>query len=193
MLRVFAIVSVLAAFGAALYFSGDYLQTWESPEPPAAAAPAPEHSKKKAKSKPARPARRAKKRSARKSAWLAELNAFCIRTLDEGEYAFDPPSTPEDVPRYIRRFERWNVRVNRQMAELVRRSGDAKATRALRGLLVQEEQLAHSMLSAAQDGDVQGMRRQMRSLLAVAKSENRLLTKLGSVDCTLPPDAFELY
>jgi hypothetical protein len=79
------------------------------------------------------------------------------------------------------------------MAELVRRSGDAKATRALRGLLVQEEQLAHSMLSAAQDGDVQGMRRQMRSLLAVAKSENRLLTKLGSVDCTLPPDAFELY
>jgi hypothetical protein len=33
----------------------------------------------------------------------------------------------------------------------------------------------------------------MRSLLAVAKSENRLLTKLGSVDCTLPPDAFELY
>jgi hypothetical protein len=192
MIRVFAIVSVLGAFAAALYFSGDYLQTWESPEPPAAAA-APERSKKKAKAKPARPARRAKKRSARKSAWLAELNAFCIRTLDEGEYAFAPPSRPEDVPRYIRRFERWNVRVNRQMAELVQRSGDAKATKALRGLFVQEEQLAHSMLSAAQNGDAQRMRRHMRSLLAVAKSENRLLTKLGSVDCTLEPDAFEAY
>jgi hypothetical protein len=193
MLRVFAIVSVLAAFGAALYFSGDYLQTWESPEPPAAAAPAPEHSKKKAKPKPARSARKAKKKSARKSAWLAELNAFCIRVLDESDYAFAPPSRPEDVPRYIRRYERWNVRVNREMAELVQRSGDAKATKALRGLFVQEEQLAHSMLAAAQNGDVQGMRSHMHSLLAVAKSENRVLTKLGSVDCTLEPDAFETY
>jgi hypothetical protein len=192
MIRVFAIVSVLGAFGAALYFSGDYLQTWESPQPPAKAAPAPP-SKKKAKAKPPRPVRKAKKESRRKGAWLADLNAFCIRVLDESDYAFAPPSRPEDVPRHIRRYERWNVRVNRQMAELVQRSGDAKATRALRGLFVQEEQLAHSMLSAAQNGDVQGMRRHMRSLLAVAKSENRVLTKLGSVDCTLEPDAFEAY
>ena len=55
----------------------------------------------------------------------------------------------------------------------------------------QEEQLAHSMLTAAQKGDVQTMRRHMRSLLAVAKAENTVLTRLGSVDCTLEPDAFE--
>jgi hypothetical protein len=191
MLRVFAIVSVLAAFGAALYFSGDYLQAWESPEPPATAAPAP-RSKKKAKAKPAHPARRAKKESRRKGAWLSELNALCIRSLDEGEVT-EPPSQPEDVPRYIRRFEARNTRLNRQAAELVQRSGDAKTTKAVRGLFDQEEQLVHGVLTAAQNGDEQQLRRHMRSLLAVGKAENRLFTRLGAVDCTLPPDAFELY
>ena len=188
MLRVFVIVCVLAAFGAGLYLSGDYLQEFEAPEPPAQAAPAPP-SKKKAK--PTHRARPAKKQARRDAAWLTELNAFCIRVLDESDYAFAPPSRPEDVPRYVRRFERWNARVNAQMLELVQRSGDAKATKTLRALMEQEEQLAHGMLTAAQNGDVQGMRRGMRSLLAVAKSENRLLTGLGSVDCTLEPDAFD--
>jgi hypothetical protein len=193
MVRVFAIVSVLAAFGAALYFSGDYLQAWESPEPQATAAPAP-HSKKKAKAKakPARPARRAKKESRRKAAWLTELNALCIRALDDG-YAMEPPSRPEDVPRYIRQFEAWNTRRNRQATMLVQRSGDAKTAKAVRGLFDQEEQLVHSVLTAAQNGDEQQMRRHMRSALAVGKAENRLFKRLGAVDCTLPPDAFELY
>jgi hypothetical protein len=83
--------------------------------------------------------------------------------------------------------------VNRQMLELVQRSGDAKTVKALRSLFDQEEQLAHSMLTAAQNGDAQGFRTAMRSLLAVAKSENRLLTRLGSVDCTLEPEAFDPY
>lgn len=194
MLRVFAVVAVLAAFGGALYFSGDYLQTWESPEPPASAAPAPRSKKKKVKAvpKPARPARRARKESRRKAAWLAQLNALCIRALDDG-YGMEPPSRPEDVPRYIRRFEATNTRRNRQAAELVQRSGDAKTTKAVRGLFDQEEQLVHSVLTAAQNGDQQQMRRHMRSLLAVGKAENRLFTRLGAVDCTLPADAFELY
>ena len=191
MLRVFAIVSVLGAFGAALYFSGDYLQTWESPEPPAGAAPAPD-SKKRTKAKPKRPARTAKKESRRKATWLAELNALCIRALDD-DLAMDPPSRPEDVPRYIRQFEATNTRRNRQAIELLRRSGDAKTTQAVRRLFDQEEQLVHSVLTAAQNGDEQQMRRHMRSALAVGKAENRLFTRLGAVDCTLPPDAFELY
>jgi hypothetical protein len=198
MLRVFAIVAVLGAFGATLYFSGDYLQAWEAPEPSAKAAPAPPEKKKakaKAMAKAKHPARKVKKRAGRESepAWLIELNAFCIRVLDDSVYAFDPPSRPEDVPRYIRRFERWNARMNRRMLELVQRSGDAKAAKTLRRLKDQEEQLAHSMLTAAQNGDGQGMRKHMRSLLAVAKLENSVLTRLGSVDCTLEPDAFELY
>lgn len=191
MLRVFAIVSVLGAFGAALYFSGDYLQTWESPEPPATAAPAP-RSKKKAKAKPARPARKVKRESRRNTAWLTELNAFCIRSLDESE-AMESPSRLEDVPRYIRRFEARNTRLNRRAAQLVQRSGDAKTAKAVRGLFDQEEQLVHSVLTAAQNGDFEQMRRHMQSLLAVGKAENRLFTRLGAVDCTLPPDAFELY
>ena len=191
MLRVFAIVAVLAAFGAALYFSGDYLQTWESPEPPATAAPAPP-SKKKSRAKPVRPARKAKKKSPRKAAWLTQLNALCIRALDDG-YGMEPPSRPEDVPRYIRRFEATNTRRNRQATELVQRSGDAKAAKAVRELFDQEEQLVHSVLTAAQNGDEQQMRRHLRAALAVGKAENRLFRRLGAVDCTLPADAFELY
>ena len=195
MIRVFAIVGVLAAFGGALYFSGDYLHAWESPEPPATAAPAPP-SKKKAKAKPkaksARLARKAKKAARRKALWLTQLNALCIRILDD-TYAMEPPSSPQDVPRYIRQFEAWNARRNRQAIELVQRSGDANTTKAVRGLFDQEEQLVHSFLTAAQNGDEQGFRRHMRSVLANGKAQNRLFTRLGAVDCTLPPDAFDLY
>jgi len=192
MLRVFAVVAVLAAFGGALYFSGDYLNAWEAPQPPAKAAPAPP-AKKKSKAKPGYRARPAKKLAGRETeaAWLTELNAFCIRSLDEMD-AIEPPSSPEDVPRYIRQFERTNTRLNRQGSQLVQRSGDAKTTKALRRLSDQEEDLVHSLLTAAQNGDVQGLRSATRSVLAVAKAENRLLTRLGAVDCTLPPDAFDL-
>jgi hypothetical protein len=195
MIRVFAIVAVLGAFGAALYFSGDYLQAWEAPEPPATAAPAPP-SKKKAKTKPkaksARPARKTKKVSWRKATWLAQLNALCIRVLDDS-YAMEPPSRPEDVPRYLRQVETWNTRRNRQATELVRQSGDAKTTKAVRELFDHEEQLVHSLLTAAQNGDLQGLRRYQRSVLAIGKAQNKLFTKLGAVDCTLPPEAFDLY
>ena len=194
MIRVFAIVAVLGAFGAALYFSGDYLQAWEAPEPPAQAAPAPD-SKKKAKAKPrakpARPARKAKKASRRKAAWLTQLNALCIRALDD-VYEMDAPSRPEDLPRYIRQYEAWNTRRNRQAIELIRRSGDAKTAKAVRDLFDQEEQLVHRFFTAAQNGDEQQMGRYMRSALAVGKAENRLFKRLGAVDCTLPPDAFQL-
>lgn len=191
MLRVLAIAGVLAAFGAALYFSGDYLQGFEAPEPPAKAAPAPP-AKKKAKAKHrAGPAKKLAGRET-EAPWLTDLNAFCIRSLDEMD-ALEPPSSREEVPRYIRQFERMNARANRQMTELVRRSGDAKTTNALRHLLDQEEEVAHSLLTAAQNGDAQGVRSATRSVFAVAKAENRLLTRLGSVDCTLEPDAFDLY
>jgi hypothetical protein len=193
MIRVFAIVAVLGAFGAALYLSGNYLQAWEAPEPPATAAPAPDSKKKakaKPKAKPARLARKAKKAARRKALWLTQLNALCIRILDDS-YAMEPPSAPEDVPRYVRRFEAWNARRNRQAIELVQRSGDAKTTKAVRGLFDQEEQLVHRFLTAAQNGDGQGFRRYMRSLLALGKEQNRLFARLGAVDCTLPPDAFD--
>ena len=191
MLRVFAIVSVLAAFGAALYFSGDYLQAWEAPEPPAKAAPAPP-AKKKTKAKPARPARRAKKEPRKKAAWLTELNALCIRILDDMD-AIEPPSSPEEVPRYLRQVKRKNTSFNRQMTEVVGRSGNTKSTKALRRLFDREEKLFHSLLTAGQNGSAQGLQKATRSVLAVAKAENRLLLRLGSVDCTLEPDAFELY
>lgn len=200
MLRVFAIAAVLAAFGATLYFSGDYLQAWETPEPPANAAPAPpakKKAKKKAKAKAKAEAKhaapKAKKLAGREgdAAWLTELNAFCIRSLDELD-AIEPPASPEEIPRYLRQLERTSTRVNRGITELVRRSGDAKTTRTLRRLFDQDEALVRDLGTAVQNGDVQGLRRTTQSAFAIAKAENRLLTRLGSIDCTLEPDAFDL-
>jgi hypothetical protein len=194
MFRLITILGVVAAFFGTLYYGGDRLEAWESPQAAveaneASGPKAKKKAKKKAKVKRRQATRKAKKR---KATWLVELNAFCIRSLDETE-AMEPPSRPEDIPRYIRRFEARNTRLNRQATEFVQRSGDAKTARAVRKLFDQEEQLVHSVLTAAQNGDEQGLRRSMRSLLAVGKSENKLFTRLGAVDCTLPPDAFELY
>ena len=187
MVRVFAIVGVLAAFGAALYFSGDYLAGFEAPEPPAKAAPAPP-----AKKKPKRAARAARKAPKREVAWLADLNLLCRRSRVAADM-IPPPSGADDVARYIREFEERNSRLNRQAAELIERSGDAKTTAALRELFAQEEQLVHRMLAAARNGDERQLRSTMGSLLAVGKSQNRLLTRLGALDCTVPPQFLDLY
>ena len=194
MFRLIAILGVVAAFFGTLYYGGDRLEAWESPQAAAKAIDASDPSLKKKAKKKAKVKRRQATRKAnkRKATWLAELNAFCIRSLDETD-AMEPPSRPEDIPRYIRRLEARNTRLNRQATRFVQRSGNAKTAKAVRRLFDHEEQLLHSVLSAAQNGDEQGLRRHMRSLLAIGKAENKLFTRLGAVDCTLPPDAFELY
>ena len=190
MLRVLAIVGVLAAFGVALYYSGDYLQEFEAPEPPANAAPAPP-SKKKAK--PKRPARRsARPAEPRKHAWRAELNALCRQTRVELEEV-PTPSNPSEVAVYLRETGRLNRRWNHQGENILRRGGNAAAANELRELFDRDEAAMQTMLTLAEKGRYQQLAAYARTLVPLAKAENRLLKRLGAVDCTVSPDEYRLY
>jgi hypothetical protein len=189
MFRLIAILGVVAAFFGTLYYGGDRLEAWESPQAAVQAIDGSDPSKKKAKSK--RRSQATRKSKPRKATWLVELNALCIRGLDATD-AIPPPTGPADSVRYFRQLARVNRRLNAQAAALVRRSGNAKAARQLRGLFDQDEALLRSMLTAVQKGQRQRLANVMQSLLAVAKSENRLLARLGATDCTVSPDVFRL-
>lgn len=198
MFRLFAIVVVVGAFGAALYFSGDALEAWESPEPAAEASQAAPVPNKKAKPgrraqprQPVQHAQPAKKASPSKPSWLVELNALCRRGKAESN-AIQPPSNLQEVPRVLRRVMRMNTRMNRQGTALVRRSGNAKAATQLRRLFDQDEALLQRTLAAAEKGQYNRLPALARSLVAVAKSENNLLQRLGAADCTLSPDELGL-
>jgi hypothetical protein len=195
MLRFVAIVAVLGAFGAALYFGGDALEAWESPEPSKASLPAPET---KRKTKPKRLARPATKTRAarpaatpRKPAWLIELNALCRHGLIELE-AIPRPSQLSGIVPYLRQAGRLNRRLNDRGLALVRRSGNATAANQLRKLFDQDEAAVRSMLTLAQKGQYQRLARLAQSLVPLARAENRTLARLGAVDCTLAPDEFQL-
>ncbi|HEY3051435.1 MAG TPA: hypothetical protein VGJ40_06875 [Gaiellaceae bacterium] len=206
MFRLFAIAAVVGAFGATLYFGGGKLEAWESPEPPAEASPAAMPGSKKAKqkrhapvamratpinTKPKRQAQPTKKASPHKPAWLIELNALCRREKAKAE-TLPPPLGPEEIPPFLRRLIRMNSRTNRQILDLVQRGGNARAANQLGALFDQDEALLQSMLAAAEKGKYEHLGRLARSTLAVAKSENRLVIRLGATDCTLPPDEFGL-
>jgi hypothetical protein len=191
MIRIFAIVAVLAAFGGALYLSGDYLKTWESPEPPANAAPAPP-SKKKSKVKPAHPARKAKRKSRRKNAWLVELNALCRQTRVELEEVPTPSGLSEVAP-YLREVGRLNRRWNKQGVAILRRGGKAAAASELRELFGRDEAAVQTMLTMAEKGQYQQLGAYAQTLVPLAKAENRMLKKLGAVDCTVSPGEYRLY
>lgn len=190
MFRLLAILGVVAAFGATLYYGGDRLEAWESPqaavEDAEASAPT---SKKKAKSK--RRSQASRKATPRKATWLVKLNALCRRGQDATD-SIRPPTGPADTARFFRQYTRLNSQLNDQAAALVRRSGNAKATKQLRRLFNQDEALIQSLLTAAQKGQQQRLGNLLQSLLAVAKSENRLLARLGAIDCTVSPDLFRL-
>lgn len=207
MFRFVAVLVVIAAFGAALYFSGDALEAWESPKAPAEAAPATPAPKKKAAepkrraqpaSKPA-PKRRAQPaskpvshpqpvtKSPAKPAWLVELNALCRRGKRQIE-EIPPPSGLTDTVRYLRQSARLNNRLNRQGLALVQRSGNAKVTSQLSTLFERDQAAMQQMLTFAENGQYQQLGRYARSLIPLAKSENKVLAKIGATDCTLSPD-----
>jgi hypothetical protein len=48
------------------------------------------------------------------------------------------------------------------------------------------------MLTLAEKGQYQRLARLARSLVPLAREENRLLARLGAVDCTLASDEFQL-
>src|SRR5919108_5198478 len=102
MFRLIAIFGVIAAFGATLYYSGDYLEAWESPQ--ASSAQAAPDTRKKAKKKPGRVVRRARARGRAtkpQPTWVAQMNSLCRRAQAAVE-AEPVPLAPAALPDYFR-------------------------------------------------------------------------------------------
>jgi hypothetical protein len=207
MFRFVAVLLVIAAFGGALYFSGDALEAWESPKPSAEAMPAsPAPKKKAAEPKPhaqptSKPAPKQRAQSASKPpshpqpatkalarpTWLVELNALCRQGKRQIE-EIPQPTGLQDTVRYLRQSARLNSRLNRQGLALVQRSGNAKITSQLSALFDRDEAAMQHLLTLAENGQYQELGRYARSLIPLAKSENGVMAKIGATDCTLSPD-----
>jgi hypothetical protein len=194
MLRFVAILAVLGAFVAALYFSGDALEAWESPEPSKASLPAPEM-KRKAPKRHARPATKptAARPTAtpRKPGWLIELNSLCRHSRIELEEIPRPSQLSGIVP-YLRQAGRLNRRLNDRALALVRRSGKATVANQFHELFDRDEAAVQRMLTLAEKGQYQQLARFAQSLVPLARAENRMLMRLGAVDCTVLPDDYRL-
>jgi hypothetical protein len=193
MFRFFAVALVVAALFGTLYFSGNALEAWESPKQEPVAVP--KLPKPKAKPKrhasPATPAHPVKHISHAKPSWLVELNATCRRGKRETE-SIPQASTPRGVPRILKRVIRLNTRMNRETAELVSRSGNAAAAARLRDLYAQDEALLQRILTAAEHGRYERLQVLSRSLVALARAENNVFTRLGAGGCTVSPDDLQL-
>ena len=192
MFRLFAIALVVVAFGATLYYSGDTLEAWESPKASAKAAP---DAKRKGKSKK-RKARARQRQAARRATspqatWVAQMNALCRRGQAAAE-AVPLPLTPEALPDYFRQLTRVSKRWNRRAVALLERGArrDPEAVRGLVRLLGEEEELMAAMTSAVERGQDKRFEQLRPRIVAIAKSETRLLNRLGARGCTR--DAEEL-
>lgn len=189
MFRLFAIGLVIAAFGATLYYSGDTLEAWESPQ---AAVGASAPSKKKAK-RSHRSRKAAKKAAPRVPGWVVRLEALCRRGQARTD-AIRPPSSPRDRLRYLDDYARLNERWNAKAAALLQGSAARSKPRVKRfiRLLDKEEALVASVISAARNGQFGRLGKLSKQLLDVAKAENRVLIQLDAIACTVSPDVFRL-
>lgn len=142
MFRFVAVVLVIGAFLGALYFSGNTLEAWETPKQEPVAVPKLPKPKKhpgpKRHAGPATHTQPVKSVSHAKPRWLVDLNATCRRGKRESD-SIHRPATRQEVPRALRQMIALNVRMNRETAELVGRSGDAALTAQLRNLYAQDE------------------------------------------------------
>jgi hypothetical protein len=188
MFRLFAVALVIAAFGATLYYSGNTLQAWESPQ---AAVVASTPSKKAERSHRSRKA--AKKAAPRVPGWVVRLEALCRRARARTD-AIRPPSSPRDRLRYLDDYARLNERLNARAVTLLQGSparSKPQVKRFIR-LLDKEEALVASVISAARNGQFGRLGNLSNQLLAVAKAENRVLIKMDAIACTVSPDVFRL-
>jgi hypothetical protein len=122
-----------------------------------------------------------------KPTWLVELNALCRQGKRQIE-EIPQPTGLQDTVRYLGQSVRLNSRLNKQGLALVQRSGNAKITSQLSALFERDQAAMQQMLTLAENGQYQQLGRYARSLIPLAKSENKLLAKIGATDCTLSPD-----
>jgi hypothetical protein len=192
MFRLFAIAAVVVAFGATLYFSGDALEAWESPQPSAKASPV---AAKKAKAKKRHRQRAASRTHARRltpnheATWLNHLNALCRHSEDEAA-AIPLPITAEGGSYYFRQVVQVARRFNQKAEVLIRRVAASADADRLARLFDQEESLMQDLLTAAEQKQVDRLRRIAPALVAVGKSENKIFAGLGARDCTASDDPF---
>ena len=195
MFRFVAVVLVIGAFLGALYFSGNTLEAWETPKQQPVAVPKlpkpKKHPEPKRHAGPATHTQPVKSVSHAKPRWLVELNATCRRGKRESD-SIHRPATRQEVPRALRQMIALNVRMNRETAELVARSGDAASTAQLRNLYAQDEALLQRTLNAAEQGRYQRIPELAQSLITVAKAENTVFVRLGARACTASPDELQL-
>jgi hypothetical protein len=193
MFRFLAVVFVIGAFVGALYFSGSALDAWETPkQDPVAAPKLPKPKKHPRPKRHARPATHpVKSTSHAKPSWLVELNAVCRRGKRQSD-AIPPAYAPQEIPGIIRRVIRLNVRMNRETAALVSRSGNAAAAARLRSLYAQDEALLQRILNAAKQRRYARLPALSRSLVALARAENDVFARLGAAGCTVSPDELQL-
>jgi hypothetical protein len=191
MLRLLAILGVVAAFGATLYFGGDRLEAWESPQAAVEAAAAAPRKAKRAHR--ARKARKAKKAAPRVPGYILRLEALC-RRAEAASDRIRPPSSPQDAVRYFGEYARLGEQWNDRAAALLRRSpaGNSTQVRRLLRLFDREETLVRNMLSASRSGDFNRLGGLSNQLLAVARAENRILSRMDAIACTVSPDVFRL-
>ena len=192
MFRLFAIVALVAAFGGALYFSGDALEAWESPKPAAKAAPAPVKKSKSKKHRKAAARKRGRRHGSRpQPTWLAQLNALCLRSQEEAG-SVPPPITAEGAGYYVRQLVPVARRFNRKAETLLYRGPDRQAAGQMERLFASEESLLTSIAAEIDRRRFDRANQLLRSLGSVGRSENRILTRLGARDCTYSQDAFGL-
>jgi hypothetical protein len=178
MFRLLAILGVVAAFGGALYFAGDRLEAWESPQAAIKAAEASGPASRK-KGKRSRKARKAKKAAPSVPGWVLRLETLCRRGQAQTD-AIRPPAGPADTIRYVNDYASGSAgRHNRHVKQLL-------------PLMSQEEAAVKSMVAAARNGQVGRLRGISKHLLRIAKAENRLLIKMDAIACTVSPDVFRL-
>ena len=192
MFRLLAILGVVVAFGGTLYFGGDRLEAWESPQAAVEAAEASAPASKK-KGKRSRKARKAKKAAPSVPGWVLRLESLCRRGQAQVD-AIRAPSSPQDAARYFTSFARVNERWNRKAVAVMQGSAARRNryVKRLRPLMSQEEALVQSMVTASRQGDFGRLGGLSKALLRVAKAENRLLIKMDAVACTVSPDVFRL-
>lgn len=189
MFRLFAIVAVAGAFVGALYFSGSALEAWESPKPAPEAAVATKKAKKRAHTRLVSREKPTAHPAKQPTTWLAKLNRLC-RSSEEDAAAVAPPITAEGTSYYLREIVPVARRFNRRADVLLASAPDRSAAERMHRLFASEEHLLGSLADAIDDRNVDRMRQTMTSLIAVGKSENRILTRLGARGCTLSEDAF---
>ena len=125
------------------------------------------------------------------AAWLIELNSLCRHGRIELE-AISRPSQLSGIVPYLRQAGRLNRRLNDRGLALVRRSGNATVANQLQELFDRDEAAVQRMLTLAEKGQYQQLARFAQSLVPLARAENRMLMRLGAVDCTVLPDDYRL-